>query len=276
MNPEGSNRSMSLTVSPEPRKAMVESVSLTAASAPPPFAVPSSFVMTDAVDADGRLEVGGLALGALAHRRVQYEQVPVGLDLLLDALDLFDEFLVQAVTARRVHDANVRVLRRFQPVTGDLHRVVLVGVAVEVHLSALGHLLGLVVCAGPVRVSLDNGRPEPFRREPPRHLRGRRRLPRPVQAGEHNRLLFQREFGRLADEVDQFFVDDSQDPVPRGRPRRRFLIQRACFDTVGEVLYEPDIHVGLQQRPLNLLDDVLDVFFREPGFPPEVVKRPPE
>ncbi len=65
-----------------------------------------------------------------------------------------------------------------------------------------------------------------------------------MQAGEHDRLLFQREFGRLADEVDQFFVDDSQDPVPRGRPRRRFLIQRACFDTVREVLYEPDIDVG--------------------------------
>jgi len=66
------------------------------------------------------------------------------------------------VAPGRVHDVHVGVRGRFEALTGDRDRIVVVGVAVEVDLGALAHLLGLVVRARPEGVRLDDGGAGPF------------------------------------------------------------------------------------------------------------------
>ena len=116
----------------------------------------------------------------------------------------------------------------------------------------------------------------PLLREPPGHLRRARGLPRPLQAGEHDGLFFEREVGRLPDEVDHLLVDDLEDVVARGRAARRLLVERPFPNVAREVHHQVDVDVGLQQRALDLLHDVLDVLLVEPGFATEVVEGAPE
>jgi hypothetical protein len=82
--------------------------------------------------------------------------------------------------------------------------------------------------------------------------------------------------GRVADEVDEFLVDDAEDVVARARPRWGVLLERPGLDAVRQVHHEADVDVGLQERPLDLLDDLLDVLLGEPGLAAERLHRPPE
>ncbi|KYH26861.1 hypothetical protein HAPAU_07480 [Halalkalicoccus paucihalophilus] len=149
------------------------------------------------------------------------------------------------MTTRRVDDVDVGVGRLRHPIAGDLDGIVGVGVAVELDLGAFAHLFGLIVRAWPERVGLNHGGTQSFLREPPRHLRGGRGLPRALQAREHDRLFFEREFRRVADERDEFLVDDPQDVVAGGRPTWRLLFEGAGLDRIGELHHQRDVDVGL-------------------------------
>ncbi len=138
-----------------------------------------------------------------------------------------------------------------------------VGVAVEVDFRAGTHLLRLVVGTGPEGVRLDDGGTKSLLREPPRHLGGGGRLPRTLQPGEEDGLVFERDFRTLADEADEFLVDDTEDVVAGRRPARRFFLQRALLDGRGEVHDETHVHVGLEKRTLNFLYNFLDIVFAD-------------
>jgi len=57
---------------------------------------------------------------------------------------------------------------------------------------------------------------------------------------------------------------------------RRLLVERPLLDAVREVHHEGDVDVGLQERPLDLLDDLLDVRLGDARLPPEPVQSAPE
>jgi len=116
----------------------------------------------------------------LPDRSVEDEQGRIWLDDALDLLDLGDQIVLERVATRRVHDVDVGLARRLEPLAGDFDGILAVGIAVEVDLGALGHLLGLIVRAGAEGVRLNDGRSEPLRGEPPGHLCGGRRLPGPL------------------------------------------------------------------------------------------------
>jgi len=117
-----------------------------------------------------------LVFRALADSGVQHKQAGVGIDDRVDLLDLGDQLLFEGVPTRGVDDVDFGVVGRFETVAGDLHRIVSVGIAVEVNLGVAGHLLGLIVRAGPKGVSLDDRWAQALLCKPPRHLGGGRRL----------------------------------------------------------------------------------------------------
>jgi hypothetical protein len=55
--------------------------------------------------------------------------------------------------------------------------------------------------------------------------------------------------------------------VAGGGATGRFFFQRARLDRVRQLHHEGDVDVSGEQRPLDLLDDPLDVVLVEPRLP---------
>jgi len=182
---------------------------------PTTFCRPVEFRNHDAVDADRFVELLGLVFRPLPDGRVEHQQPDVRVDDVLDILDFVDQVLLESVSTSGVDDVDVGLARRFEALTGDLDRVLTVGIAIKVDFGTATHLFRLVVRARTEGVGLDHCRPESLRREPPGHLRGGRRLPRPLESRQENRLFLEGEFRGLTDEVDEFLVDDTENEIPR-------------------------------------------------------------
>src|SRR5207245_2681620 len=55
-----------------------------------------------------------------------------------------------------------------------------------------------------------------------------------------------------------FFVEDFDNMLTSGYPRRKARLQRTIFDSLGELENKFDVHISLQQRPLEIFHKFLD------------------
>src|SRR3989304_4391486 len=144
----GSNRSRSSIFSPTPTKTIGARTSATAESAPPPFAVPSSFVTMTPVTPTAAWNAFPCGPPRLPDRRVDPGGPPVGAEGLPDGHDLRDEVGLEGVAARRVDDEDVRPFEGLEACPHDADRVLLLPVPVEAHLDLVRELLELLVRRG--------------------------------------------------------------------------------------------------------------------------------
>ena len=174
----------------------------------------------DAGEAEALVEGLGHVYGLLPEGGVGYEENLVWLDLGLEALEFADECVVDLEAARGVEEDEVgaELLGLFPAVAGDAGNVLggAVGVAGEVFL--LGEGLQLVDGGGSVDVAGDEHGLAPVLGEALGELGGGGGLARAVEADEEDaqRAILAQVGGALAEELDEFVVDDLDDLLAGG------------------------------------------------------------
>ena len=209
-------------------------------------------------DSDRLVERLRLGARLLARRGVEDEDRLVRLHDLRDRLDLLDQVPLEGVTSARVHDHDLRALEHLQSRLRDLHRVLLPAVPVERDLDRVRELLQLIVRGGPVRVRRDDTDTQTLLLEVPGELADRRRLPLAVQADHQDPLFRDRELPRLPEDLHELLVDDPDDVLTGAHPRGRLLLERPLLKPTGDPPRELDVHVRLEEGPLDVADDLLD------------------
>src|SRR5206468_2165555 len=209
-------------------------------------------------DADGVVERLRLRPGLLADGRVDNEEPFVRLDGLADRLDLLDQVRRERMPSGGVDDEDVHGLQGLDARLRDLQRILCARFAVERGGDLLGQLLELVVGRRPMHVRRDEADGEPLLLEVLRELPGGRRLALAVQADEQDPLFLDRDLAARPEDLDQFLVDNTDDVLAGAHARRRFLVQSPTLELPRDREGELDVHVGLDQGPLDVADDFLD------------------
>ena len=77
-----------------------------------------------------------------------------------------------------------------------------------------------------------------------------------------------------AQDLDQFLVNDLDHLLRRRKRGENFFAHRFLLDIVDQLLYNPEIDVGLEQRDADLAQSALHVFGRELAFSAQVLEHP--
>ena len=157
-----------------------------------------------------------------------------------------------------VDDEDVHGLQGLDTRLRDLRGILRSRFAVERGVDLLGQLLELVVGRRPMHVRRDEADGEPLLLEVLRELPGGRRLALAIQADEQDPLFLDRDLAARPEDLDQFLVDNTDDVLAGAHARRRFLVQRPTLELPRDREGELDVHVGLDQGPLDVADDFLD------------------
>ena len=89
-------------------------------------------------------------------------------------------------------------------------------------------------------------------------LPGGRRLALTVQPDEEDPLLLNRHLAAGTQDLHQLLVDDSDDMLARAHARGRLLFERPPLELLRNREGELDVHVRLDERPLDVPDDLFD------------------
>ena len=214
--------------------------------------------------------------GLLPDRGVDHEQALVRLDGLRDRLDLLDEVGLEGMAAGGVHDEDVHRLQGLDARLRDTDGVLLLRVAVEARVDLLGKLLELVVGRGAVHVRGDEPDGEALLLEELPQLPRGRRLALPVEADEEHPLLLERDLPRGPEDPDELLVDDPDDVLSRAHPGGRRIVERAALQLLRDQEGELHVDVGLDQRALDVADDLLDQRLVDVARTRDLAKRGPE
>ncbi len=170
----------------------------------------------------------------------------------MDVLHLLDQVALQGVPAGGVHYADVVLFGRLQTRLGHGGGVGVAPLAVKEDALLLAEGFELVEGSGPEGVGADDRRPEALSLEEGSQLGGSGGLARPLQADQHDVLLFEGDVRAAAHQVDQLLIDDVYDVLPRIHPRRGLFVQSPLLDGVGELHHQLYIDIRLQEGPLDL------------------------
>ena len=110
----------------------------------------------------------------------------------------------------------------------------------------------------PVDVNASHPDREPFELEPFRQFPGGGCLALPVKSHEHDFLRTWLQVARCSQRADHLTVHDAHNVLARGHPCRRLLLQRAALDALAQIQRQLDVDICLQQRPLDVADQLLD------------------
>src|SRR6266542_2284201 len=226
MNRGGSNFSRSSIFSPTPRKTMGAFTSATAESAPPPFAVPASFVtMTPVIPTASwnAFACGPACWPTVASRTRSRSSAWTALPT--DSISL-----IRSGSSACRPDESTTIT--------------------SMPSSALTPARAILTA------SLAAG--QPLLLEVLRELPRGGRLALAVQADEQDPLFLERHVAARAEDPDEFLVDDPDDVLARAHARRRRFLQGAPMEFPGDRQRQLDVHVRLDERPLDVSDDLLD------------------
>ncbi len=223
----------------------------------------------DAVVVELPVELERRVDGVLPRHAVDHEENFIRIDGLLDGGHLLHHALVDVEPTGRIDDDHVpgRSPGLDDGFRGDAYGV-LHGLAVfqnRVHgyLDRIGQRPELVDGCRTIDVGGGQQRRAPLPVKIFRQLGAEGRLARPLEARHKNdrgRVLCQLDIDLLvAEEMDQFVVDELDELFAGRDGREHVLAKRLLLDAIGEVACDLIVHVRIQQRSPNLAHRIGDI-----------------
>ena len=218
-------------------------------------------------DADLRLELGRDGDGILSRHRIGDEERLIGAQHIAHPHDLIHELFVEVHASAGVDDEGVELvlLRLGESGLGHLGGVLLPLHDEDRHADRLTEDLQLQDRGGPDQVGGDEEDATPLLLEPEGELGGRGGLSTALQAHHQDGgghigatevellalLIPEQADHPVMDDLDELLggIDGLEDLLAEGLLHRR----------IDETAHDPKIHVGVQERHLDLFDGILDI-----------------
>ena len=216
----------------------------------------------DAVEGDALLESERDVHRLLTRHRVEHEEHVRRLRRPRNPLELGHELVVDVQSTRGVEDHDVQAVRasRVEPLRRGRDGI---GAVEGEHgqLDLPAELLELVDGRRALEVAGDEPWPLRLASEQEPELRGCRRLPRALQAGEEDhggRAAESEPRVARAHERGELLVDDLHHLLPRREAPQDVLSERALLDRGSEVTRDLEVHVRLEEREPDLAHRLRD------------------
>src|SRR5687768_2770171 len=223
----------------------------------------------DARDAEPRIEALRDLHGVLAGHAIRDEQNLVGLDRLLELLELLHHLVVDLEATGGVdeNDAIARAARLVDAVSGDLHDVLMPALGVHGNVELLAERLELVDRGRPIDIGGDESRLTAFGLELARQLGRRGRFPGALQADHHDdgrrhRAQLQT-LASLAQHRGELVVDDLHQLLGGRYGLELRDADRLLLDALEELARQREVDVRLQEDATHLAEALLDVSLSE-------------
>ena len=200
---------------------------------------------------------------------VRYEQDLMGLHGRLHAAQFVQQFLIRLQPAGHVEEQvrDPAPPRLVQRAAGEFRHVLAARPRQKRDADPRRQHLQLLGRRRAVGIARDEPRPPPLLGQASPQLRRRRRLPRPLQADEHDhrgrdrRLRF---LGRrLPQQGDEFVVDDLHDLIARPNRLHHILAERALLHLREEAAHDPEVDVRLEQGAPHFAQPFVQHLFRD-------------
>ncbi len=207
-------------------------------------------------EADRLVEGGRARPGALAHRGVQHQDRLVGLEHGSDLLELVNERGIETGTSGGIDDD--RDVRRelLESFADDHLRTRFASVGIELATDLRSELLELVDGRGPMDVGRYEADAHTSLLEVAGQLAGGGRLSLPEQPGQEDPPRTDIELPVGTEDPSDLIVDDANEEVAEAGAGGRLLLLGPAANPLRELQRELYVHVRLQQRPLDVANDL--------------------
>ncbi len=205
---------------------------------------------------DRLVERLGAPAGGLAHRGVEDEERLVGLQHRPHPLQLLDELGVDPAPPGGVDDDREVGRELGERLPDDDLRSHLAAVRVELAADLDRELLELVDRRRAVDVGRDQTDADPLLLKIAGELSGGRRLALAEQSRQKDPPGLDLKWPIFPEDPPDLLVDDPHQEVPQARAGRRFLLGGPLAYALGEVEAQLDVDIRLEQRPLDVADDL--------------------